>query len=369
MYGRIALVLLLVLFWAACSAPNNSDHDEDGFPDRLEAEGEFYRGYPLYDLGARPNQTDVFVFAEYVGPDSSVSVFHEDMAFTATVFEKYGLNLHFDMGDLFHQAEGISPRDFDHSDTLHYVEDTAEDDLGRTEIAERYASGRYREENRDAVYHYALFHDGLGGSIAGSFASLSTPGVFMNTYNNTRARTYFNSSLIHEIGHMLGLGHGGAYHPDVVQPEMNFKPNYLSVMNYMYTSGEVPRNAEEFLYLYYYWQYRYHDYQGDPALRDQFYSYISDEEGNIRKPQSMLDSHNYAFSSGSGLPLDESDLNEYDCLPGYFACEVDWNGNGVIEASVEHDINRDGNISILRDYDDTAYLRSSFAPGAYAYTE
>jgi CSLREA domain-containing protein len=34
-------------------------------------------------------------------------------------------------------------------------------------------------------------------------------------------------SLMHELGHLLGLQHGG-------QEDQNFKPNYLSVMNYMY---------------------------------------------------------------------------------------------------------------------------------------
>jgi hypothetical protein len=139
---------------------------------------------------------------------------------------------------------------------------------------------------------------------------------------------------------MLGLGHGGGYHPDVVDPNANFKPNYLSIMNYMYMSGDVPRNAWEFRYMYYYWQYRYRQNDPDSSLSDQFYSYISDEEGALDQPESMVDSHNYAFSSGDGLPLDESDLDETQGLPGYFDCEIDWNGNGVIERSVEFDITR-----------------------------
>ena len=177
--------------------------------------------------------------------------------------------------------------------------------------------------------------------------------------------TLFRSSLVHELGHMLGLGHGGGYHPDVVDPNANFKPNYLSIMNYMYMSGDVPRNAWEFRYMYYYWQYRYRQNDADSSLSDQFYSYISDEEGALDQPESMVDSHNYAFSSGDGLPLDESDLDETQGLPGYFDCEIDWNGNGVIERSVEFDINRDERISVLYDYDDSMYLRSYFVSDYY----
>ena len=38
---------------------------------------------------------------------------------------------------------------------------------------------------------------------------------------------------MHELGHNLGLEHGG-------RDDGNYKPNYLSVMNYLYEGG-IPR--------------------------------------------------------------------------------------------------------------------------------
>jgi len=46
-------------------------------------------------------------------------------------------------------------------------------------------------------------------------------------------------TLMHELGHTLGLTHGGTYYEDQNNPsvptdELNCKPNYLSVMNYLF---------------------------------------------------------------------------------------------------------------------------------------
>ncbi len=45
-----------------------------------------------------------------------------------------------------------------------------------------------------------------------------------------------SGSIMHELGHALGLGHGGA-------DKTNYKPNYLSVMNYSFDPGGIPTAA------------------------------------------------------------------------------------------------------------------------------
>src|SRR4029078_5511463 len=42
-----------------------------------------------------------------------------------------------------------------------------------------------------------------------------------------------SGSIMHELGHSLGLGHGGS-------DGVNYKPNYLSVMNYAFDPGGIP---------------------------------------------------------------------------------------------------------------------------------
>ena len=52
------------------------------------------------------------------------------------------------------------------------------------------------------------------------------------------------STLMHELGHNFELTHGGAgsLYPNV-EREPNCKPNYLSVMNYLYQLRGLPDDS------------------------------------------------------------------------------------------------------------------------------
>ena len=43
--------------------------------------------------------------------------------------------------------------------------------------------------------------------------------------------------LMHELGHTLGLGHGGPFRDEPTTNDVNCKPNYVSVMNYRFQGG------------------------------------------------------------------------------------------------------------------------------------
>lgn len=123
------------------------------------------------------------------------------------------------------------------------------------------------------------------------------------------------NTIAHELGHNLGLRHGG--------PEnRNWKPNYSSVMNYLYQFSGVDTNCSP---------------GGDRVLD---------------------------YSHGTRPPLDETSLDERTGIcgdpdgPGW-----DWNGDGdMLDTEVQADINvdRDGNgdgvLTVLEDYDDWANL-------------
>lgn len=85
--------------------------------------------------------------------------------------------------------------------------------------------------SRQLVYRYAVFADSFGGSGASGIAELPgndfivTLGSQWRTDGGTRSEQA--GTFMHELGHTLGLGHGGGN-------SMQFKPNYFSVMNYIW---------------------------------------------------------------------------------------------------------------------------------------
>ena len=94
------------------------------------------------------------------------------------------------------------------------------------------------------IAHYALFAHALGyGSLENPLVPRKTSGIadaaggdFMVTLGlwdqQTGSAFMQGSTLLHELGHNLGLRHGGVVPSGALEP--NCKPNYLSVMNYLF---------------------------------------------------------------------------------------------------------------------------------------
>lgn len=129
--------------------------------------------------------------------------------------------------------------------------------------------------------------------------------VSLGCYGST---TNVANTIMHEVGHNLGLLHGG----NVSVP--NYKPNYNSVMNYAYQFPGVDTNCTP---------------PGNGVLN---------------------------YSTGVRATLNESSLSETAGICN--GVDVDWNLSGAIDPSpVAADINNaDGLFSSLTDYNDWAHL-------------
>lgn len=122
------------------------------------------------------------------------------------------------------------------------------------------------------------------------------------------------ATFMHEVGHKLGLGHGGA-------DSVNYKPNHLSVMNYAFS---------------FFW--------------------LLDSTDTSGTPTGTLD-----FSRGQSRTLDEADLSETplgtdnyltlwddpnDDASAWLSApadqELDWNQNAAADSGYSQDLNRDG---------------------------
>jgi hypothetical protein len=91
--------------------------------------------------------------------------------------------------------------------------------------------------NRRPYFHYMIMvHDQAAGSSSSGLSCRDGKDFIISLghwTNEVGLATDQAGSIMHELGHCLGLGHGGA-------DTINCKPNYLSVMNYMFQTTGIP---------------------------------------------------------------------------------------------------------------------------------
>lgn len=331
-------------------AAGATDADNDGLPDANEQPGTTYNGLDLYSMGARAGQRDIFVEVDHMNSSKAGLLPYEaTLQKVKNSFALRGFALHFDVGNThstvfdparFNLGQGSSVVPY--QNCLGWTSSHCQ---GNTSPVYRTIydwKWQHLDPRRRGIFHYALFGDthpdGWGGyaEIFGNDLSIHIPQeVYSDSLIDTQA-----SLFMHELGHNLGLRHGG--HEDV-----NYKPNYLSVMNYLY--GDVPVGNS--IWPFYNWQL----YFGTPLP-------VTCVPGSTH-PRCSPQARILDFSDGSSLPLNESALYESanvgrGALPGVYA---DWDENGTLTTTpVARDLNGDGVLGVLTDHNDWAALTLPF---------
>jgi len=227
-----------------------TDEDQDGIPDYAEEPGATYAGMDLYELGARKGIKDIFIELDYMdSEDENVIPREEALQKVVDAFANQNIAVHFDAGDLFHKSEGMSAERFDlgGGNTVPFSQGItfipSENDA-RVDLYD------IKRENMDyarlPIFHYMLMaysQQANGSSGSGGFAELygndsviTLGGWELNSEGEESLNALINiqaATIMHELGHNLGLRHGG--HED-----LNYKPNYLSIMNYLHAIDGLP---------------------------------------------------------------------------------------------------------------------------------
>lgn len=203
----------------------NKDTDGDGLLDSWETSGYDHDGdgevdVPIHKRGADPNRKDIFIAYAWMEASESEAVSHQpSKAVLKSVIKAFkqapvsnpdgstGITLHFkNLGSVPHDAD-LNPV-WDEFDAI---------------------MNPLVSEAERRIYHRMIAGHGYGGGGSSGLSRGIPASDFIETLglfpSNPGTPTQRAGTIMHELGHNLGLRHGGVDHE-------NYKPNHLSVMSY-----------------------------------------------------------------------------------------------------------------------------------------
>jgi hypothetical protein len=293
----------------------------------------------------------------------------------AQVFEAHGFVLHLDVGDLFDQGPGLDLAQHDRGggNTVPFATSVYFGDKpGFENFYETKAHNMAIE--RIAMFHYVLFankgtESWVGGQAErpGNDLYISLGGHQYSLGDQKQAnRTLSVQALtfMHELGHNLGLSHGGYSKAagDDLADEANYKPNYHSVMNYLNRRGLPTIGVQEGDRYYY-------------AHADKPMSGCSTKgitlDNMTASVNEGLTQINLDYSHGLGADIALAAIDETKGLAQPGSRWVDFNCNGEVDPLYAHDLYTvvEAEVSldhpVLRDHDDWGNLDLYFVKSYY----
>ena len=339
------------------------DSDGDGLPDTWEKSGITVSDagtvtvgntgagngtfINLPAMGADAKHKDIFVHADWMAPNPAATAFKikpppramkvvSDAFLRAPVTNpdgKTGIRLHVDLGpdSVMNPVTGQKWGSFSKANeeafqaTLgSYVSATQVYDWSAFDVLKN--EDYFGPSKRRPAFHYMIFCNNYDGLERSSGRSHDVPGVdFLVALGQIGGGTAVQqaNTFMHELGHNLGLLHGGS-------EDVNYKPNYLSNMNYSFQMEGLPLlNGKRVL-----------DYS--------------------RKALLPLDENALSESAGVGDVTYYTYWKKTAPAPpndGYYKVLIngalDWNTNEILDsAPVAVDLNSDGNKTVLTGFND-----------------
>jgi hypothetical protein len=204
--------------------PNDSDTDDDSIDDGDEVLGTL-DDLDLPGLGVSPLIPTILVEYDWFDDNGHSHRPTEQMMDSLTAaFDRERIQLindygqdsaPFDGGNLISDADG----DVDGFGSEHAAYKAA-----------NFAS------NRNGYFHYAMHPHSYNGGNSSGLAEMYGDDLITATHWFHARHQYVTGTIMHELGHNLGLRHGG-------NERQNRKPNYNSVMNYQYQFPGVDNNC------------------------------------------------------------------------------------------------------------------------------
>ena len=193
--------------------------------------------------------------------------------------------------------------------------------------------------------------DGSGGSSGYAemfgndlIVSIGNWGLEMETETGrNQTINYQSSTILHELGHNLGLRHGG-------DENRNWKPNHISSMNYLYQLNGLPTIGER---------------EGDRYYKAYFWGNLNcnlEDNELVNGPSASPEDFKLDYSSGTSANIEKTSIDE-NLGYGYDnSVAIDFNCNGSdADILVNYDLDWSGsNTDTIRDVNEWAMLDLQF---------
>jgi hypothetical protein len=345
------------------------DSDQDGIPDHWEDRGVQLHGGPFINLplmGASKMHKDIFVQVDSMQSSGGVSfqppagaLDRAERAFMNMQVNNpdgtQGINLHIDSGPnstmniITHskwRSLSASSSNITHIQDIVPYNPEVPDSLSWSSLDAAKSQGGFMTGGRAHAFHYCLFadqfdtmdpnekHPGLRGGVSrgipasdfvvamGAWAHIPNP--FLPPPDQVA------STLAHELGHNLGLHHGGS-------DDVNYKPNFLSIMNYSFSYNGVLSGSPNVIPK---GQLTYSSRALNPLDETNL-----DEHLGINDP----DGHITAWQNGPPPPNQDMVLlfsnlsvnNPFFDTPPL----IDWNQDGLLEAGEQVDLTGEADVN------------------------
>lgn len=317
-----------------CDTPL-ADTDGDGIPDEWEENGLDIDRDGIIDLdlkaiGAEVGHKDIFVEVDIM-EGLKTNIDQESFDIVAEQFKKHGFYLHIDAGaDSVDYVTGNKWGNLSESNSIPFETRTVLYTSTTLDGKTTYDYSKWdvlSEANisyaRRAVFRHCMYINSFDTrETSGTSRGIPGQGFVLTTAGFGRAEEddpikAMAGTFMHELGHTLGLTHGGT-------DSTKYKPNHLSVMNYLYQFSGIYGTNEI--------NYSEYNLPGMDANNVNEKNGI-DPEGTIENPaigvKWLLKDPN---TEDGSLPMEEENIGGKG---------IDFNGNfddnGVLEESVQID--------------------------------
>jgi hypothetical protein len=343
------------------------DTDGDGLLDSWEINGVDTDGDGNTDLdlpamGADPQHKDIFIQADYMDADKGICIFGycfgghpshkpkaEALQLVIDAFAKAplsnpdgspGIHLHIDAGpdSVMNPVTNESWGERSEAKSMPHKNELGSCDQVIKGSCISYGWGEFSQIKntnlsalRKSVFHYVVFghnigkagNSGISRDVPSSDFIVSLGGF----YGSVGSISEQAGTFMHELGHNLGLRHGGS-------DDVNYKPNYLSIMNYSFQLRGLRIDGID----------GWFDYSAN-ILRDLNESAVDEATGVIVGVPNKVYGTRYYCGAGEHIEND--------------AKSVDWNCDGdKDDTGISGDINHDGNNNqILLGHNDWSKIR------------